>query len=231
MRLGVIGGMGVFAGLKFVQIVSEGSISINETEGVDIILDNTTSTPSRTRHVLYDEKSPVQSIIQRCKQLEKLHIDLIAIPCNSACCFLHEIKKSVDTEILDIISLTVHSVIKYRDQIKNPLILSGRVPYSLSVYHDKFQSHGLKAVSLLEKEQLSVESIISTLKTMSMNVKIMHEYHRLISYLKSRYEFDAVILGCTEFSLLSEEDIGVPTFDSNQILAKEVIKIHESSRS
>ena len=72
-----------------------------------LVIDNNTKITSRTRHVLFDEASPVPGMIDACRRLASYPVDFIAVSCNSACFFLDQITPHVNVPVMSIMSETV----------------------------------------------------------------------------------------------------------------------------
>ena len=78
-------------------------------------------------------------MIIACKQLSNYPVDIIAIPCNSVCCFVKEVQKSIEIPIINIIEITSNSLSKY-SRVKNCAVISGVTQYRTKSYKDFLES-------------------------------------------------------------------------------------------
>ena len=111
--VGILGGMGPYATLMFFQKILDLTPAKKDWEHAHLVIDNASHIPSRTRHFLYGESSPVPEMIKCCKRLERYPVNFIVIPCNSATFYLKEIIPHINVPIVSIINTTVDSLKKY----------------------------------------------------------------------------------------------------------------------
>ena len=108
--VGILGGMGPFATALFFEKMLELTPAKKDWEHLRIIIDNNPKIPSRSRHYLYGEESPVLGMIETCRRLEAYPVDFIVIPCNSASCFLEDVQAKINIPILNIFEITVDAI-------------------------------------------------------------------------------------------------------------------------
>ena len=91
--------MGTYASLSFIErfLVTwrEAYFVRKEWEYPHFILDNQCQLPSRVRHILYDEESPLLGIEESVKNLRMCGADVVVMPCITAHFFM-PIKGVVD---------------------------------------------------------------------------------------------------------------------------------------
>jgi aspartate racemase len=196
--LGILGGMGTNAGLNFVKRFLnewESSFVVNkEWDYPHFILDSNCKLPSRVRHILYKEESPLEGMISSIQNLKKSGADLVVIPCNTAHYFIDEVKKSVDIEIVNMIQLVLDYLKTLK--IKKIYVLASEGTVMANLY-DKYKKEIL--VEYSENNTLTRNVIEDVKKNIISKVTI----NNFIKLLKKDC---CNVLACTEFSLLYSEN-------------------------
>ncbi|MBU1222104.1 amino acid racemase [Myxococcota bacterium] len=219
--VGVLGGMGPFAGVEFVKNVLKLTPAEKDWDHVHMILDNHPHIPSRTRAVLFDEESPLEGMALACRKLEKWPVDLIAIPCNSACYWHPELQKIIKTPILDIVTVAVDAL---PAGVKRVASLSGMVPWLKELYRIPLEKSHREFIRIDEEDQNLVAKMIEDAKLAGEATQDMIEKMQgMISDFARKYNLDAVILACTEFSFFASACFSIPFVDSSTALAQRVV--------
>ena len=229
--VGIVGGMGPFATVSFFQKLVDLTPAKKDWEHLHIIIDNNVKIPSRTRAILYQEKSPVDGIVKSIKGLQKMGAEVIALPCNSAHYFLDDILSKINIPLLNLIEMTSKSVI--RQGLKRPLIVGGHITTQIKLYSRYLP----EAVYPKGKWNKVITDIIEEIKVSSTDPGDgKHaKFFNLVHCYKDR--IDSVILACTELSLIYLFQYSpvrkIPIIDSTLEYAKAVVnyalgeKIHD----
>lgn len=123
--IGILGGMGPLATALFFKKLVEATPAKKDWEHLRVIIDNDPHIPSRTRHFLYKEESPVPRMIADCQKLAAYPVDFIVIPCNSASYFLPEIQPHITVPILNIMETTARGLASSHPGIRRVAVLGG----------------------------------------------------------------------------------------------------------
>jgi len=219
--LGVVAGFGPYAANYFIKRLLTLTDANKEWEQFPLIAYYNTQIPSRTRAVLYGEKSPAPKLIETIETLKKVGADLVAVPCNSSHGWYDEIARQIDIQWLDMIKVTSAAV--KRRGIERALIISAYVPAKLKLYNDFLDN----VVYLKEQEMNKVYKLIERLKINEDKQFIRKDLWKIID--KCDEEFDGIIIACTEPSMLFSS---IDTFfgnyhlvDSTQEYAKRCVDI------
>jgi aspartate racemase len=107
-RVGVIGGLGPLATVKFQEIFFENFRNqcgtTSDQDFPELVVIHDCKTPDRTAYILDKTKpDPTPHLQKSLSELERLGCDLIVIPCNTAHYFIGRLQKNKDTEIVNII--------------------------------------------------------------------------------------------------------------------------------
>ena len=218
-NVGILGGMGPYATVHFFKQILDLTPSKKNLEHLRILIDNNVKIPSRTRALLYNEKSPVPFMITSINNLALLGADFVVVPCNSAHYFYEEVLKSIKIPWLNLIEIVSNSL--RINKRKKPLILGGYIIIKKRLY-SKFIP---KAIYPLKSDSRIVFNLIEEIKkTNSLTKKSFNSLMSIIS--KNKNKADSIVLACTELPIVipTKTISGLKVFDVNEIYAKETIK-------
>ena len=217
--LGILGGMGPLASSEFLASVLNNFHVEHDHEYPRIVLDSNTLIPSRSRAFLYNEDSPVPGMVEACKKLEGYNVDYIAIPCNSAQAWLHEIQPEIATPILDIRKITTSALVEQYPDCRQAVVLGGPVTYGMETYAAYLKKQNIASIKITPQEQDEVEKIIYACKKNQDRRKVEEMYSKLLFHIEKNYG-GVIVLGCTEFGLLTASaSVEIRTLDSMRVYA------------
>lgn len=214
--LGILGGMGPYATLHFFKRILDLTEIIRDKDHFRILVDNQVKIPSRTRAVLFGEKSPVPEMISSINNLASIGANAILVPCNSAHYFYNEVSKAINVPWINMLEVVSNKLLE--SQCKRPLILGGHVTTNKKLYSNYIKD----SQYLGNKENLCIERIIEEIKkTNSISVNSKEAFRSLIKANSNR--IDSIIFACSELPIAFdiEQLMGVPIFDSAEIYAEE----------
>ncbi len=223
--VGILGGMGPRATVSFVETMIDLTPAKKDWEHIPIVIDNNPQIPSRTRCYLFNEESPVPHMVNGCQKLAAWPVDIIAIPCNSACYFLPQVQSEIATPIVNIMEVAVDRLMHEYSDVKKCAVIGGRITYTEKTYAPFLEKNGVSYVHHDEMLQKRVEEVIENIKVNADSKKAHEDYVGIVSELQVAHNVDAVILGCTEFGLIESERNRqgesniIPIVDSSRALA------------
>ena len=210
--LGVLGGVGPLA--------------TTDQEHIAMVILNHASIPDRTAYILDNTKpNPLPVMVADAKRLQNDGCDYIVIPCNTAHYFFDEIQKSVDVPIINILEATVSYAERTVPNLKCLGILATKGTIISGAYQNIIKKHGLDYRVPSEEDQKSLMHIIYDEVKAGEKVDIC-EFLRIVGELKKAGS-DAVILGCTELSIIKKDFnlSRVDIVDSMECLARRSIEL------
>lgn len=150
--------------------------------------------------------------------LERAGADFFIVCANTMHKVADQIQAGVKIPLLHIADLTASEILGQK--IKVVGLLGTRYTMEEDFYKSRLAEAGLEVLIPGPEDRQTVNSIIFDELCLGRIVdKSRAEYSRIIEELKSKGA-EAVILGCTEISLLlGEEDAPVPLFDTTRIHA------------
>ena len=238
--IGIVGGVGPYAGLDLMQKVFDNTQAGGDQEHVDALL---FSLPSgivdRTEYLEGRVKdNPAHAITQVLNSLEKAGATVAGIPCNTAHAppIFDVIRQNLLLEgkqitLLHMIQETVDFIRTAMPDLKKIGVLSTTGTYRSRVYKDALEMAGLEVI--VPSEKMQDELIHPAIYHREYGIKsVSHPIHpRAIENLKSGLNYleasgaQAVILGCTEIpmALKFPPGKGIIAIDPTRILARALI--------
>ncbi|MRR16566.1 MAG: aspartate/glutamate racemase family protein [Deltaproteobacteria bacterium] len=223
--VGVLGGMGPYATLAFFQSLLTLTPAEKDWDHLRIIIDDNPHIPSRTRHVLYGETSPVEGMLESCLKLQQYPVDLIVLPCNSAAVFIPEIQPHLQIPLLNICEITANALVQKYPVARRVAVLGGHVTYRRNSYKAFLESHGVDLLDHGADIQKRSEQLIEAIKLDPTPVAHVQAMETIVMTLYKQWQVDAVIMACTEFGCLAKLEAPVPLIDSSLELAKHTVAL------
>ena len=225
--IGILGGMGPYASLEFNRKILEITSPKQEKDHVRIILDSNPQIPSRNRHFIFNEESPVPAMVDSINKLINYPVDSIYIPCNSASYFIPEIKENlaIDFNIVDTIEVTSNAV---KDKVNKGavLVLGAYIVKNKSPYKSFLESLGYEYLESDEEIQSLTEKVLYATKDNKMD-EAAETTEKILNIIPNKFpRIKAIVLACTELCIAFDHYSFTwfcPVIDSNHELAKHLV--------
>ena len=222
ITVGVLGGLGPMASVYFYEMVVNMTEAKTDQEHVDMIITNRATTPDRTAFIVGNSnEDPSKILIDDAKKLEKYGVDFIVITCNTAHYFYEKIVNAVNIPLVNIVEETIKHAKATNHKKLGILATTGNIKTSL--YQNMCEKYDIEYLVLDENKQSKVMEIIYD-DIKSGKPADMDKFNSIVDYLKEN-NCDGVILGCTELSILKNDNKldGDFYIDSLEVLARETI--------
>jgi len=217
-KLGVIGGMGPLATVKFYNKVVLNTEAHNDNEHIDLIVLNHSTMPDRTRCIIENKDTEFLNEIKKDLEiLDKIGVDVVAIPCNTSHYFYDEFKNFANLRIINMIEETILEI--KRRGIKKVAVFGTLGTLNSKVYDKYAKKNGIEVKELSLEDKNSVMDIIYKIKETN-NL----ENKDFIEILNKYCDDETIgIIACTELSLL---DIckNINTIDALDVLVNKSIE-------
>ena len=218
-KLGVIGGMGPLATVKFYDKVVLNTDAHNDNEHIDLVVLNHSTMPDRTRCIIEKKDLEFLNVIKKDLEiLDNIGVDVVAIPCNTSHYFYDEFSKYTNLKIINMIEETILEIKKRG--VKQVAVFGTIGTLNSKVYDKYAQKYGIEVKELSAEDKNSVMDIIYKIKETN-NL----ENKEFIEILNKYCDKDTIgIIACTELSLL---DIckSINTIDALDILVNKSIEL------
>lgn len=218
-KLGVIGGMGPLATVKFYDKVVLNTDAHNDNEHIDLVVLNHSTMPDRTRCIIEKKDLEFLNVIKKDLEiLDNIGVDVVAIPCNTSHYFYDEFSKYTNLKIINMIEETILEIKKRG--VKQVAVFGTIGTLNSKVYDKYAQKYGIEVKELSVEDKNSVMDIIYKIKETN-NL----ENKEFIEILNKYCDKDTIgIIACTELSLL---DIckSINTIDALDVLVNKSIEL------
>ena len=216
--LGVIGGLGPIATAHFMELIIRMTEAHTDQEHLDMIIYNRPSIPDRTGYILDQTKpNPLPEMIRVGNALARQGAKLIAIPCMTAHYFHRDLSGYIQAPSVHAIHETCVHLKKHGIQRVGILATDGTIRSKL--FQQELQRHGIEAVIPGPEGQKCVMSVIYD--DIKANRPAEMEKFRFASDDLRAKGAQAIILGCTELSLVKRDcRIGAGYLDAMEVLAQ-----------
>ncbi len=223
--LGVLGGMGSYSTLHFFEQVLAAFDVEKEWERPRVIIDNNCVLPSRVRAILYEERREqlTQGMADSIRRLLTYEPHAIAIPCNTAHCFLDEVRAEnrthgiTDDRIVDMLQCVADAnATAGREEV---FLMATEGTVATRVYEDYHEPLGVRIRNPSEAQLVTIREFIEQVK--QRKPLDVEGFRRFVA------EVDAgsVILGCTELSSFHSEDSPVTLVDPMRLVVTRVVEM------
>ncbi len=216
--LGVIGGLGPIATAHFMELVIRMTEAATDQEHLDMIIYNRPSIPDRTGYILDKSKpNPLPEMIRVGNALARQGAKLIAIPCMTAHYFHRELTRYIEAPIVHAIHETAAHLKKHGITKVGIMATDGTIRSRL--FQRELENHGMEVLIPSPQGQKCVMSVIYD-DIKANRPADMEKFHFASSELRENGA-QAIILGCTELSLVKRDcRIGAGYLDAMEVLAQ-----------
>lgn len=239
--IGILGGMGPYAGLDLVQKVFDETTAGTDQEHLPVaLLSYSHRIQDRSEYILgRASENPALAIADVARDLDRLGARVAGIPCNSAHAppifdvLCNDLRRSRhEIRILHMIRETVSYARRAKPNLRRIGPISTFAVHSLGLYRDAIEMEGMEAV--LPDENVAKDLVNRAIFDPNFGIK-SHSHPvtgtarnlvlKAIDHLRDRGA-EAVILGCTELPLAVTESTrnGIILIDATRALARALIR-------
>jgi aspartate racemase len=244
--VGIIGGVGPYAGLDFVRNIFNNTIALRDQEHIGTLLVSCPSIiPDRTKYLLDEEKvNPAAGLFEAAKMLYAGGARYAVVACNTAhsdrifkpfCQMVHN--GLPELVIVNMLETCANHVKENMPHLKKIGLLATQGTYKSRVYYEYFTR--ADGFDLMEPESQGRNHISEAIYSLDFGIKahsnpvqakacniLLYEGFRLLDR-----GAQALILGCTELPLaVDPSDFAVPILDPGLLTARELIRRVDSEK-
>lgn len=221
MMLGVIGGLGPMATAYFMELVTDMTDAATDQEHLQMLIYSAPSIPDRTRYILdHSSENPLPEMLRIGTCLAQQGAERIAIPCVTAHYFFDALTSGIPVPVINGVQETAlhlkeHGITKVGIMATDGTIRS-------KVFHRELEKCGIEAVVPSKERQADVMRLIFD-DIKAGKPADMARFANVAEGLRGNGA-QAIILGCTELSLIKRDHpIGPGFLDAMEILAQQAI--------
>jgi len=225
--IGILGGMGTVATQRLVQKIIEMSKAKKDQDFPEFILYNCPKIPDRTKAILNNTKKPAKFLTKGLRMLEKAGASPLAIDCNAAYAFDKEITGKIKSRTINLVDETSKRLAKKCPHAKKIGILATAGTLKAGLYEKSLAKYG--SYKFVYPNQKEIMEIIYGKKGIKANNKRQTKKISKILSEMVKKGAQAVIVGCTDLSVIISEKNSKPAIiDSTTTLAEIIIKSGKS---
>ena len=219
--LGVIGGLGPLATAHFMELVVNMTQADTDQDNLEMIIYNFPSIPDRTGYILGSNlKSPLPGLLSVGHALSRQEVACIAIPCMTAHYFYRELSAAISAPILHGIEETARHL--KENGIHRVGIMGTDGTILSGLFSDALERQGIRPIAPSRERQQDVMHLIY--RNVKAGLPPEMERFRAVQQELTDRGAEAIILGCTELSVIKRDyEIGAGFLDAMEVLARAAI--------
>jgi len=216
-RVGILGGMGPQATLLLQQRVLDSVKASDDASHLPLLVDMNPQVPSRLDWILRQQgEDPAPVLASMAKGLETAGAQALAMPCNTAHHFADAITNAVSIPFLNMLDMATSAINHACTTGDKVGMLASTATIDIQLFENALAPHQLE--TLWPKD-------LSAMLTTIRNIKAM----QAAATECENNGATCLVVGCTEFSLLSKElESNLPIIDTLDLL---VNRIHHFATS
>lgn len=224
--VGVIGGVGPLATAYFLGKIVRLTAAERDQDHLDVIVFDHAAIPDRTAYILGDSaEDPGPVMADDARRLAAFGADFLVVPCNTAHNFTDEVEAAVDIPVVSIIAETVAEARSRVPGLTAVGLLATSGTASSGVYQRALAAAGVECLLPDDGDQAVVMGVIYEQVKAGLRGDVA-AIRGVAAHLAERGA-QAVVLGCTELSVVAEDEglLDEPLFvDSLDVLARATIR-------
>ncbi len=229
----IIGGMGTIATELYIKQINQKTPAKNDQDYLNYILVNYSTIPDRSTYLMSRDESvnPLPYLLNIIETQEVLKPKFFVLTCNTAHYFFKELQAATSIPILHMPRLAVKEAAKTYPKGTRVGIIGTEGTIKNKIYDPFILEAGFDLVH----PTLEIQQMVSTLifeKIKQQNFLDVAMYNDILNKMFNELNCEAVILGCTELSLLEDRE-GYKhsnVIDPQNLLAVESVKLALSYR-
>jgi aspartate racemase len=217
--LGVLGGMGPQATVRFYDLIVQTSIrkyGVKKNADFPHVLIDNIPVPDLIKSK-EDEEKTVAMVENEARRLKNAGCTHLAMPCNTMHLYADRFQTASGLPFISMVDAVVERLVS--DKVTKVVLLGTMTTMKSSLYTDPLQKIGIEVIIPSDEDK----EFLGTLIHAVIADDIRKEHIRSFAELTIRLSKDAdgILLGCTELPFLAQHlKVAIPVYDSPAILAE-----------
>jgi len=223
-RLGIVGGLGPETSCQFFLNVNNKIIKETRIQP-EMIMENVPMSEVILEDLAHGKKPSLvfnllkESVIR----LNKIHSDIIVIPCNTVHIFINQLRIISRAPILSIIEESAKECV--HQNFKKIGVLASTTSIKERLHLDELRKFGIQGLIPTVNQQEEISQIIIRLVTNKVGVNDKDYLNFIIKDLQHRGA-DSILLACTDLRMIiSPLDVDLPIVETTTVLENAVVKL------
>jgi aspartate racemase len=218
--VGVIGGMGPEATVDFLRRLVVRTPARDDVDHLHVLVDNNPKIPSRIAALIDGTgEDPTPVLCHMARGLEAQGADFLVMPCNTAHYYLPAIARAVRIPVLDMVQLAIGKLVGGPRQIG---LLASPAVRLVGLYRARMEQAGLDAIFPDATNEAKLLGVIKAVKAGNRGDEEQKDYVSTAQHLRQAGA-EALLVACTELSVLTPPDTGCPVVDTLDVLVEATI--------
>ncbi len=222
---GIIGGLGPEATVDLMRRVIRATPAGDDQDHIRMIVDCNPKVPSRMKAILEGTgENPAPSLVTMAEALAAWGADFLAIACNTAHLYYDRIQEAVPIPVLNMIDLTVETVISENPDLRKAGLLASWTVIRPGLYGAAFEKRG---VALLHPSHVLQDRLLTAIRRIKTGHHGLPEREAIEEAGRDLVDqgAEALIIACTELSVIADRlKMKARIFDASQILAEAIVQ-------
>jgi aspartate racemase len=228
---GVLGGMGPDATVDFMNRLIRLVDAQDDSDHIRCIVDNNPKVPSRIKALFEGGgDDPAPCLTDMARRLEAWGADFLVMPCNTAHYYHGQIQSAVRIPVLNMIELAARAVRQKFPHARKAGILATSATVKVGLYEKSFDALGMETLYPDAPEQDGLLALIKAVKAGQAG-----EAQRAALITAGRHVLEkgaqALVLACTELSVIAPRKGELPFVDASQALAEETFAVVKQGKA
>jgi aspartate racemase len=222
--VGVVGGMGPAATVEFMRRVVAATPAADDADHLRLLVDSNPQIPSRLRAILDgDGEDPAPVLEAMARGLAAAGAGFLAIPCNTAHHYLDQVRAASPVPVLDMLDETLRVLAARPSPARRVGLLASPALRRVGLLDRRFAREGVAVVHPDAAGEAALARVIRAVKGAGAGAAERESYAAAARGLEAR-GVDAILVACTELSMLPPPAAAVPVVDTLDALVAAVIR-------
>jgi aspartate racemase len=218
--VGVIGGMGPEATVDFLRRLVARTPARDDADHLHVLVDNNPKIPSRIAALIEGTgEDPTPVLRGMARGLEAQGADFLVMPCNTAHYYLRAIARAVRIPMLDMVQLAIGKLSSGPRRIG---LLASPAVRLVGLYKARMEQAGLDVIFPDAPHEERILRVIKAVKAGKQGAEEQKDYAAVAQHLRQAGA-GALLIACTELSVLTLPDMGCPVVDTLEVLVEATI--------
>jgi len=223
--VGVIGGLGPAATLRFFDLVMQLTPVVNESEHLRLIIDCNPGIPDINQALLAGDTKAEEALVRTASGLEQAGADRLVMICNAAHYYAPALLAAVDIPFDNMIDAAIVQTARLVLAGSRVGILATDGCLRCRVFQDGLAAHGLSSVEPNRARAIQFMEVVSRLRAGERPENCRESLTSIIDAMIADGA-QSIIVGCTEAqSAMDQLSLSIPVIDPVREIAAAIVAV------